>query len=375
MLFRTSVAMSARAECPVRDCVIATKSKIIQVDYRWAIPNFATQVSDGWTSIAGPVVYGSGKKVYWKLHMVPDCDGYLCVEVRQCEFRNAPSQNRAYDYLDSKIQVALRASVCNSDGTSTGNPSTSQQVSSGFVVLGKGLVWKLAKRDTILANRVQYLPAGKLTLFCTLRYVEPESTQFVNELEYPIPVPVLPSPEIAWCMGNVLADGMFSDVVVVAGEREFPVHRAILAERSDVFRAMFDANMTETQQKRVVIEDLSADAVSDLLAFIYTDSAPNIEQVARELLVAAEKYDISRLKAACEVELAKNLDIDNVIDILIEAEMYRADQLKETALHWIAKHAPDVVQTTSWKSLCKDHPGLVTAVCEQCADYIEELTY
>ena len=174
-------------------------------------------------------------------------------------------------------------------------------------------------------------------------------------------------------MANVLAEGRFSDVIVVAEEREFPVHRVILAQRSDVFRAMFDVDMTEKQNKRVVIEDLSADAVGDLLTFVYTDSAPNVNKLAMELLAAAEKYNIPRLKAVCEAELAKSLNIDNVIDRLLDSETYRADQLKAAALHWIRKHAPEVVQTTSWKSLCKEHPALVAVICDLFAGYIKHL--
>ena len=186
-----------------------------------------------------------------------------------------------------------------------------------------------------------------------------------------MPVPVVPPPEMGSCMENALTEGPFSDVTVVADEREFPAHRVILAQRSVVFRAMFDMDMVEKRDNRVVIEDLSSDAVSDLLTFIYTDSAPNISELAPELLAAAEKYNIPRLKAVCEEELAKSLNIDNVIDRLIASEMYGASQLKDVALHWISKHAPDVVETASWKSLSEHHPELVTAVCEQFASYIK----
>jgi len=208
-------------------------------------------------------------------------------------------------------------------------------------------------------------------VLCTLHYLKPK-TYAADQLKEPLPV--VPPREIdSSFMGKVLAEGRFSDVVVVAEEREFPVHRAILAQRSDVFRAMFDVDMTEKQNKRVVIEDLSADAVSDLLTFIYTNSAPNVNMFAMELLAAAEKYNVPRLKAVCEAKLAKSLNIDNVIDRLLESETYRADQLKAAALHWISKHAPDVVETTSWKSLCDERPALVAVICEQFASYIKHL--
>jgi len=296
--------------------------------------------------------------------MVMDGDGLLWVELRQYENY---SQCKV---VTSKTQAALGLYICAANNTIVHGVG-SMEVPYHFVMIGDVLRTKLIKRDVVLENPDRYLPDGKLTVLCTLHYLEPE-TYAADQLKEPLPV--IPQPEIASsAMGNVLAEGRFSDVVVVAEEREFPVHRVILSQRSDVFRAMFDVDMMERQNRRVVIEDLSADTVSDLLTFIYTDSAPNVNKLAMELLAAAEKYNISRLKAVCEAELAKSLTVDNVIDRLLESETYRADQLKAAALHWIGKHAPDVVETTSWKSLCEEHPAWVTVICEQFASYIKHL--
>ena len=189
------------------------------------------------------------------------------------------------------------------------------------------------------------------------------------------PIPIIPPADGSSFMGNLLTEGLLAEVVVVVGKQEFPAHKAILAQRSEVFRAMFNANMKESLKKRVIIEDMTGDAVSDLLTFIYTDSAPNISESARaeELLVAAEKYNIPRLKAVCEAELAKGLDVNNVIDMLVMSETYRADQLKEMTLHWMARHADDVVKRDSWQSFCQEHPQLLKVVCEKFANYIGTL--
>ena len=131
--------------------------------------------------------------------------------------------------------------------------------------------------------------------------------------------------------------------------------------------------MKEKRYSRVVIEDMTADAVSDLLTFIYTDTAPNVETLALELLEAAEKYNIVRLKAICEAELAEQQDIDNVIDILLLADTYGAGQLREAPLHWITKRAPDIITTERWETICEKHPGLVKIICERFASYINHL--
>ena len=350
---------------PASDYWLTTKSKVMKTDYTWELPNFAHQVAEGWTCIHGPVIYnasGTITNVNCKLHMVPDCNGYLCVEVKQWE-------NARMCAVESKMQVYLSVCICDANDTKVSGVEFTE-FPRHFVTVGTGRRWKLIRREVVLDNTQRYLSYGKLTVLCTLHYLQPETyTDAADQLN--APVPVVPPSEMGSCMGNALTDRLLCDVILVADEREFSAHRVILAQRSLVFRAMFGRDMAEKRDNRVVIKDLSADAVSDLLTFIYTDSAPNIKEVAPELLAAAEKYNIPRLKAVCEAELATNLDIDNVINRLIESEMYQASQLKDAALHWISKHAPDVVKTASWKPFCEQHPKLVTAICEQFASYVK----
>ena len=354
-------------ECQAVADWLTTKSKVIKVNYRLEITNFTSILTRGETTWSS-VLRVSGTEKYWKLDMVTDRDGFLCVEVRQCQVRNFHLNIPNVVY--SETQAAFNVCICDANDTKVRGVEYTE-VFRRFVRVGEVLRTRLIRRDVVLGNPDRYSPGGKLTVLCTLHYLNPK-TYAADQLKEPLPV--VPPREIdSSFMGKVLAEGRFSDVVVVAEEREFPVHRAILAQRSDVFRAMFDVDMTEKQNKRVVIEDLSADAVSDLLTFIYTNSAPNVNMFAMELLAAAEKYNVPRLKAVCEAKLAKSLNIDNVIDRLLESETYRADQLKTAALHWIGKHAPDVVETTSWKSLCDERPALVAVICEQFASYIKHL--
>ena len=362
----SSVAMSDSTECPVNNYTLTTKSKVLKIEYRWEIPDFAEKVRAGWQKITKPVIHAIGTKVYWQLEMEPDCDGFLCIVVRQCE--NRP-YCRSWDVIDSKMQISCDACIIDVNNREVCHVAIAA-VPCSFVTTGKGCPWKVIRRTIVLGKPSLYLPDGNLTVLCTIYYIQPETYTYPAD-RLKAPVPVVPPPVMDSGMENALTEGSFSDVTVVADECEFAAHRVILAERSEVFRAMFECDMAEKRDNRVVIEDLSMDAISDLLTFIYTDSAPNINELAPDLLAAAEKYNIPRLKALCEVELAKSLDIDNVIDRLIASDTYRASQLKDVALYWIGKHAPDVVKTTSWKSLTEHHPELVTAVCEQFASYIE----
>ena len=70
---------------------------------------------------------------------------------------------------------------------------------------------------------------------------------------------------------------LFTDIQIEVGEKTFDAHRVVLASFSDVFKKMFEINMKEKEEKRVVISDIDAEVMSDLLSFMYTGSAPNMK--------------------------------------------------------------------------------------------------
>ena len=231
------------------------------------------------------------------------------------------------------------------------------------------------KRSCVQAGQVRqhsgYLSRGTLTAHCNIHYMVPGS-HVADQLRKSIPV--VPPPEVGSCVEHLLKEGRFSDVVVAAGGQEFPAHRVVLAQRSDVFGAMFDADMKEKLSGRVVIEDLSADVVDNLVTFIYTDSAPDIWELAAELLMAAEKYNIARLKAVCELHLALSLNLDNVVDLLVLADLHDAGQLRRSTLDFIVRRAADMMEKPCWEILWNEHPRHMKVVCEKLATYVKRIS-
>lgn len=60
--------------------------------------------------------------------------------------------------------------------------------------------------------------------------------------------------------------------------------------------------MAEARNDRVQIDDVDPDVLKEMLRFMYTGLAPNMERMADDLLAAADKYQLERLK----VLLVKN---------------------------------------------------------------------
>lgn len=59
--------------------------------------------------------------------------------------------------------------------------------------------------------------------------------------------------------------------------------------RSPVFAAMFEHEMEERKQNRVAITDVDHEVLREMLRFIYTGRAANLERMADDLLAAADK--------------------------------------------------------------------------------------
>jgi speckle-type POZ protein len=118
----------------------------------------------------------------------------------------------------------------------------------------------------------------------------------------------------------------------------------VLATRSSVFKAGFYGPLRARRNKHITIEDIQPDIFRELLHFIYTDSmspsmsdldADEKKQLIQHLLVAADRYDVQRLKAVCERALCESLDVETVAAMLALADQQNCRQLKDAAIHFI----------------------------------------
>ncbi|CAB3238930.1 unnamed protein product [Arctia plantaginis] len=149
-------------------------------------------------------------------------------------------------------------------------------------------------------------------------------------------------------LGALFDNERFSDVTLAVGGREFQAHKAILAARSPVFAAMFEHEMEERKRNRVDITDVDHEVLREMLRFIYTGRAPNLDKMADDLLAAADKA------------LCLSLSVETAADTLILADLHSADQLKAQTIDFInTSHATDVMDTAGWKNMISSHPHLI----------------
>ena len=77
--------------------------------------------------------------------------------------------------------------------------------------------------------------------------------------------------QLSECFEELLKNGQdLSDITFVVDNKEFYLHRCVLASRSSYFRALLFGGMRESQEDKVELRDTTDAAFSKLIFFIYT---------------------------------------------------------------------------------------------------------
>ncbi|KAJ1255686.1 hypothetical protein BS78_K171300 [Paspalum vaginatum] len=114
-----------------------------------------------------------------------------------------------------------------------------------------------------------------------------------------------PHSDMVHGLGKLLESEEAADATFKVQGEVFRAHRLVLAMRSPVFRAEFYGPFGDKRKEEaVVVEDMEPPVFKALLHFIYTDSLPTMddldcheyEEMAKHLLVAADRYGMERMK-------------------------------------------------------------------------------
>uniref|UniRef100_F6UG35 BTB domain-containing protein n=1 Tax=Ciona intestinalis TaxID=7719 RepID=F6UG35_CIOIN len=215
---------------------------------------------------------------------------------------------------------------------------------------------KFIRRDFLMDETNGLLPDDKLTLFCEVSVVQDSVNISGQSNMMQLKVPEC---RLSKDFETLLDESHFTDCTFSVDGKEYKAHKAIVAARSPVFRAMFEHEMEESKFNRVEISDIPHQVFKEMLNFLYTGKASKLDVMASQLLAAADKYALERLKVMCEESLCSNLSVENVAEILILADLHNACQLKEMAIDFINNHALDVMETSGFNVMVRSHPHLV----------------
>jgi len=329
-----------------------TQVKVVKFSYMWTISNFSYTREDLGEVLKSSTFSAKDDKMKWCLRVNPkgldeDSKDYLSL------YLLLVSCNK------SEVRAKFKFSILNSKKEET--KAMESQRAYRFV---QGKDWgfkKFIRRDFLMDEANGLLPNDKLTFFCEVSVVC-DSVNISGQgsaVNFPVSENRLSSD-----LGNLFMSGALSDVIVSCNGKEFNCHKVVLAARSSVFRAMFEHNMEERKNSAVKVEDVEGDAMEKLLHFIYTSKLDFLDSISFELaarvLAAADKYELPRLKVACEECLSTRLTVENACEVLVLADLHNTIQLKLHVFKFINdRRVEDVMATDGWQQLLASHSHLV----------------
>jgi hypothetical protein len=95
---------------------------------------------------------------------------------------------------------------------------------------------------------------------------------------------------------------------------------------------MLSSAMKESTSNEIIISDLDYEVVKEFIRFLYLDTCDTNVFEAKSLLAMAHKYQVKGLIYSAGNYLINSIDIDNAVELLLLADLYKATHLKKTAL-------------------------------------------
>jgi len=215
----------------------------------------------------------------------------------------------------------------------------------------------------------QLLPDDTLSIVCEI--TEENSRRILSmadeRMEKSYPMNLFNSiyhKEFVKDMNNVFTDKENGyNFIINCGDQVFYCHKFMLSARSPVFQAMFQSGLAENEAGSVEIEDIKPNVMIEMLRYIYSGCTLAVEIYGRELLAAADKYQLDKLKNCCEEFLFGTLNVENCIDLILLGDINQAKSLKKAALEFFTKNLRSS-DSGDWKNRLKEHPILAVEVME-----------
>ncbi|CAL1284119.1 unnamed protein product [Larinioides sclopetarius] len=236
-------------------------------------------------------------------------------------------------------------------------------------------IWNLPLLSKVLDPKNQDSIENIIELLCEFVYSTGDETKhIVNDHIYPFRLSKLVSKYVIGCIpsGNLsdnlgisqelwklYAEHVLCDLEIKTETTSFFVHRIVLCARSPVYLAMLTNDMAEKRNECIKMEDISDDILEKFLFFLYTDIFEDLEwEAAVGLYYAADKYNIERLKTMCCSFFMKNIDIDNVCELLFLADKHQDSNLKRRVEDFILENDEKIFISSAWKQFVYEHPLL-----------------
>ncbi|XP_065859019.1 BTB/POZ domain-containing protein At4g08455-like [Euphorbia lathyris] len=160
-----------------------------------------------------------------------------------------------------------------------------------------------------------------------------------------------------------------TDVVLIASSNStipIPAHKAVLVNRSPVFKSILEKENenTITPEATIKIDDVSYATLRAFVNYLYTAETCFDDQLAFDVLVLVEKYEVKHLKTECEKFLVSKLNWDNSVISYAFRHKYNAKHLVEVALALILENMDKLTDREEYIELFERDPCLAVEIYE-----------
>ena len=161
---------------------------------------------------------------------------------------------------------------------------------------------------------------------------------------------------------EILDPSSSSDVTIhFEGCSRVQAHKCILRVRCPPLDAALESHSVKSYQL-----DGNPQHVKALIKYLYSGMPPaNLEFIAMELLPVAERFQVADLVRLCILSLRRILSAETVVDILIQSQVYDAEDLFDYCLPVYKANA--LLLKEDCKKKLEGHPKLLLKLAEGCS--------
>lgn len=143
---------------------------------------------------------------------------------------------------------------------------------------------------------------------------------------------------------KLFTDPTFSDFSFFVKDKEFKIHKNIVAAASPVFMKLFTTEMEESRTNTCRVDHIEPKVFEKLLECIYKGILPDdFPAYARDLFAAADYYGLDGLKEQCRLEVLENLTAANAVETYSLACRYNLRELKADAWEIVKRFDGEII--------------------------------
>ena len=155
----------------------------------------------------------------------------------------------------------------------------------------------------------------------------------------------------AW--GSLYETGLHSDITFVVGAsgKQFKVHKLVLSTHSSTFQAMLNNGMEESSKSMINLPDQDPAVLELLLKFMYTGQVKLHRDIAQNLIILADYYGVEILKESIGEWIGKTvIDMNNVCEYIVFASDHNVHSLYKHCYRFMLGNAKDIFFSTEFRN-------------------------